>query len=514
MELKTKLEKSDFNTENMPINVQAEQAVIAAILVNNLAWEKVSDFLKPEHFSHPAHKFLFEVIEKQLSKGMPADPITIKNYISQAGVLDDVGGIGYLTELAKIGTSVINVLEYGKLIYDTAVRRQLIEVGRQIVETASTEQIDLSATGQIEIAEKKLFDLAQTGEVERGPMDFTNALKMSLQNIETAYKSDGKLSGLTTGFTDLDKRVGGFHKSDLIVLAGRPAMGKTALAVNIAFNAANEIYMGRVPKDLSGAVLFFSLEMSTDQLASRILSNICELNGNDLRNGNISDTDFLTLTERSRALSKLPLYIDDTPGMSVPRIRSRARRIARQHNGLSLIVIDYLQLLTSPGGQKQENRVQELSEMTRGLKILAKELNVPVVALSQLSRSVESRPLNERRPVLSDLRESGSIEQDADIVMFTYRHEYYLQQQKKGEVLKRGETPEMAAMDLQKWKNKAELIISKQRHGPVGTVPLLFFGEYTRFADELPGDYSSENIVSASTGQKSDVNITDDDIKF
>ncbi len=484
----------NFDPQTLPQNVQAEQAVLSAILLNNRAWEKISDFLRSEHFSHPAHAAIYSVIERQLARGYPVDNVTIKNYLDQQGILDDVGGIGYLSELMNAGTSVMNTEQYARLVYDHALRRQLIHVGQTITETAFVEHLDLPATKQIEIAEQQLYDLASTGEIERGAIGLGAALRESLEATEIAYKQDGQIAGLTTGFVDIDKKMGGLHSSDLIILAGRPGMGKTALALNFAFNAAHEIAMGRVSKKHSGVVAFFSLEMSADQLASRILSNVAEVPYHKMRNGTITDSEFMTLTERSRVLEKLPLYIDDTPGISVPMIRTRARRLKRMHGGLAMIVIDYIQLLTAPGGNKSDNRVQEISEMTRGLKMLAKELNVPVVALSQLSRAVESR--DDKRPILSDLRESGSIEQDADIVTFTYRHEYYLQNRDPSQKLN-AKGPDIHLRweeEMKRAKNRAEFIIAKQRHGPTGTIPMGFFGEFSRFTDMLPGTYGPETV--------------------
>lgn len=469
---------------------------MAAILLNNRAHERVSDFLKGEHFSHPAHVEIYNIIDKQISRGFPADVVTIRNYLEQKGVLTDIGGTEYLDQLVSMGSSVMNVEHYARIVFDNALRRQLIDIGQSVMETATVENLDLPAVAQIELAEQKLFELANSGaSSERASMTIGEALRESLSQTEAALKNDGNLSGLTCGFTDVDRSIGGLHPSDLIIIAGRPGMGKTAIAMNMAFNSALAISHGRVPKKLSGVVVFFSLEMSSAQLAARILSSVSDIPSSSMRNGTLSDSDLMMLAEQSKELEKLPLVLDDTPGISVPMIRTRCRRLQRQyeksHGGIALIVIDYIQLLSAPGGgRKNDNRVQELSEMTRGLKMLAKELNVPVIALSQLSRTVESR--DDKRPILSDLRESGSIEQDADIVAFTYRHEYYLQgRDPSGKLNKKdGEKSRVAQdwwqKDMERYKNKAELIIAKQRHGPIGTIHLGWRGEYSRFSDLLP----------------------------
>ncbi|MDR2685599.1 MAG: replicative DNA helicase [Rickettsiales bacterium] len=487
--------------QNLPVNPAAEQAVLAAILINNRAHERVSDFLRPEHFAHPAHAEIYRVIDKQISKGFPAHNITIRDYLEQKGALDEVGGAEYLDKLVGMGSAILDITHYANIIVNNALRRQLIDIGQTVMNTAASEDLDLPATAQIEQAEQKLFELANTGtNSERALMTLSDALKQTLEETESAIKQDGHLSGLTTGFTDIDKQIGGLHPSDLVIIAGRPGMGKTTIAMNIAFNAALEIANKKVPQKLSGVVVFFSLEMSSPQLAARVLSSVSEIPSSSMRNGTLNDTDLLTLAEHSKELERLPLVFDDTPGISVPTIRTRARRLQRQyeksHGGIALIVIDYIQLLTAPGGARNDNRVQELSEMTRGLKILAKELNVPVVALSQLSRAVENR--DDKRPILSDLRESGSIEQDADIVAFTYRHEYYLQGRdpanKAGMKTATFDQQKSWQAAMEKYKNKAEFIIAKQRHGPIGTVRLGYHGEYSRFDDLLPdaGRYADE----------------------
>ena len=473
----------DFTPKTLPVNLEAEQAVLAAVLMNNRALESVSEFLLPEHFSHPAHQEIYKLALRQFAVGIPFDIITAKTYLEQQGTLESVGGVDYLSKLASAGSTVVNVEHYGRIVFDNARRRDLINLGQSIVEDAYTEDLDKPVNSQIEAAEQKLFNLALTGQSERNTVTLADALKSALQEAETAYKADGKLSGLTTGLDDLDKSISGLHHSDLIIIAGRPAMGKTTLALNIAFNAANAILNGRANKQYNGAVVFFSLEMSYPQLATRILSSQSKIPSSRMREGsNLTDEDWMKMSQYADALSKTPIVIDDTSEMSVPAIKTRARRIARQFGGVALIVIDYLQLMSVPGGKRNDNRVQELSEITRGLKILAKELDVPVVVLSQLSRKVEDR--DDKRPILSDLRESGSIEQDADIVMFTYREEYYLD----------GHSPEKrlsgTASDtvIQNWhkrlaqsRNKADVIIAKNRHGKPETVHLSFNGEYSLF---------------------------------
>lgn len=474
----------DFTPKTLPTNLEAEQAVLAAVLMNNRALERVSEFLKAEHFTHPAHVQIYKLAERQFAAGIPFDIITAKNYLEQQGVLETVGGVDYLTQLSSAGASVVNVDSYGQIIYDNALRRELINLGQKITEDAFVENLDNPVAHQIESAEKSLFDLSVDGAVDKGPTAIGTALKDALEEAEIAYKADGKLSGLTSGFRDLDKSISGLHHSDLVIIAGRPAMGKTAFALNIAFNAATAIMFGNANKKYKGAVVFFSLEMSSPQLAARVLSSQTKINQGSMRNGSLTDEDFLRMTTMSEQLSRVPLYFDDTPGMSVPQMRTRARRLARKHGGIALIVIDYLQLMTSPGGRKSENRVQELSEITRGLKMLAKELDVPVIALSQLSRSVESR--DDKRPQLSDLRESGSIEQDADIVMFTYREEYYLANRDPSERITfrdNSSSSENWAARMERARGKADIIIGKNRHGRADTIKLAWAGEYSLFSD-------------------------------
>jgi len=504
------------------MNLEAEQAILAAVLMNNRALESVSDFLLPEHFSHPAHQEIYKLALRQFAAGIPFDIITVKQYLEQQGTLESVGGVEYLSKLASAGSTVVNVEHYGQIVFDAARRRDLIGLGHDIIDDAYTEDLDKTVSAQIETAEQKLFNLASTGKSERNVVYLADALKSALEEAEIAYKADGKLSGLTTGLDELDKSISGLHHSDLLIIAGRPGMGKTTLAMNIAFNAANAIFNGRANSQYKGAIMFFSLEMSNSQLAQRILSSQSKVPASNMRDGHLSDEEMMKMAQYSSALSKLPLVIDDTANMSVAMIKTRARRVARQAGGIALIVIDYLQLMTSPGGKHNDNRVQELSEITRGLKILAKELDVPVIALSQLSRSVEQR--DDKRPVLSDLRESGSIEQDADIVMFTYREEYYLKDRSPDQKLS-GIASENTMQNWQKRldnsRNKADIIIAKNRHGKPETVHLSFTGEYYLFdnlnqfdSQPMSEDTNNQFITRSSieNSELADVNDVPDDL--
>ena len=487
--------------------------------MNNRALERVSEFLKPEHFSHPAHQEIYKLALHRFAAGVPFDIITAKDYLQQQGTLESVGGIDYLTELSSAGATVVNIEQYGRIVYENAMRRQLIELGQSIMNDAYVEDLDNPVSRQLEIAEQKLFDMASVGTAEHEPASIGSALQGALEEVQVAYQADGSLSGLTTGFTDLDKSISGLHHSDLIIIAGRPAMGKTTLAMNIAFNAANAILSGRANSQYKGVVAFFSLEMSRTQLAMRVLSSQTKIPAVSMREGkSLTDEDFLKMTQYSNAIAKAPLVIDDTPGMSVPMIRTRARRLAHKHGGIALIVIDYLQLMMSPGGKRSENRVQELSEITRGLKMLAKELDVPVIALSQLSRSVENR--DDKRPQLADLRESGSIEQDADIVMFTYREEYYLDNRDPSQRISSvasQNSVETWQKRLERARGKADVIIGKNRHGRPETIHLAFLGDYCLFdnLDEmsarsmapLPGDFADDNVPMQSAQHTDDAVI-------
>ena len=478
--LVARLDSKEADYRVQPHNIEAEQALLGAILVNNDAFYRVSDFLQPEHFFEPIHQRVYEQTGTLIRQGKIATPITLKTFVGEL----DLGGITasqYLARLAAEATTVINAGDYGRTVYDLAIRRQLIGVGEDLVNTAYDSPVDLAPREQIEEAERRLYELAEKGRYEGGFQKFDTAMRLAIDMAASAYQRAGGLSGISSGLRDLDHRMGGLQRSDLIILAGRPAMGKTSLATNIAFNIAKN-WRGERQEDGSiksvdgGIVGFFSLEMSSDQLATRIVAEQSGISSYKIRQGRITEADFARLSDVAAQIEKLPLYIDQTGGISIAQLMARARRLKRQR-GLDVLFIDYLQLL-SGSSKKGENRVQELTEITTSLKALAKELAVPIIALSQLSRQVENR--DDKRPQLSDLRESGSIEQDADVVMFVYREEYYL----KGKEPRPG-TPEHAT-----WMNEmdlahglAELIIGKQRHGPTGTVALQFDAEVTRFSD-------------------------------
>ncbi len=455
-------------------NLEAEQALLGALLLNNNALEHVSDFLRSEHFANPIHARIYEGIERLINRGQVADPITLKDIINQDENLIAAGGQGYLVDLAASVVSIISAADYGRLIYDLYLRRQLVDISHDVVQEVRNFELDQTASQHIENTEKKLYDLATKGQASQGAISFREALTQAIQSAEIAYKRDSHVVGVTSGFLDMDKWLGGLHPSDLLILAGRPSMGKTALATNIAFNAASAY--ANNPRE-GAAVAFFSLEMSAEQLATRILSSESKISSDKIRRGEISNHDFPLFVEISRQIHNVPLFIDDTPSLNIMALRNRARRLKRQHN-IGLIVIDYLQLLEGSQRRNGDNRVQEISEITRALKGLAKELNVPVLALSQLSRAVEQR--DDKRPQLADLRESGSIEQDADVVMFVFREEYYeaRKQPPEGTDKYAEWQNRMAAV-----YNKAEVIIAKQRHGPVGTLKLFFDGKLTRFGN-------------------------------
>ena len=489
------MEQPDIS--NLPQNIEAEQALLGAVLANNKAFEKISEFLKPQHFADSMHAKIFDVISKIITRGRVADVITLKSFFEQDGSLDEVGGIKYLIKLADSATPLTNAEYYAQFIYDKYLRRELIATGFDIVNNATKEDLESDASEQIEQAEKRLFELSNQGDVNGGFVDFSQALTTSLTHIEQAYQKDGKISGLPTSLDALDNKTGGLNNSDLIIIAGRPAMGKTALATNIAYNVAEHMMHAKNIDEKSKGVAFFSLEMSADQLASRILSTVTQTNGHKMRTGELDNAEFTRIAAAVRELERVPFYIDDTPGLNINSIRTRARRLIR-NKGLGCIVIDYIQLINGTGSKRSEgNRVQELSEISRGLKILAKELNVPVIALSQLNRGVEQR--EDKRPVMSDLRESGSIEQDADIVMFVYRENYYLQNEEPQQ--KASETPEHLQKRIEEWEarkratqNIAEVIIGKQRHGPTGTVQLFWNGDYAQFGNLAKEEYLPERI--------------------
>jgi replicative DNA helicase len=489
--LVTRLEVAPREYRVQPNNIDAEQALLGAILVNNDAFYRVSDFLLPEHFFEEVHRRIFEIASTLIKAGKVATPITLRTYLGDV----DLGGLTlpqYLARLAAEATTIINAEDYGRTISDLATRRNLILIGEEVVNVAYDAPVESTPRDQIEAAERKLYELAETGRYDGGFQRFSEALTHAIDMAAAAFKRDGKLSGIATGLADLDRMVGGMQSSDLVILAGRPGMGKTALATNIAFNIA-KAYRGEKQPDGSmktvngGIVGFFSLEMSAEQLATRIIAEQSGVPSYKIRRGDIREDDFYKITDVAREMQTIPFYIDQTGGISIAQLTARARRLKRQR-GLDLLVVDYLQLL-SGSSKKGENRVQELTEITTGLKALAKELAVPIVALSQLSRQVENR--DDKRPQLSDLRESGSIEQDADVVMFVFREEYYI----------KNKEPRVGTEEHIKWQTemdlvhgKAEVIIGKQRHGPTGTVQLAFQAEVTRFGnlaeeDKLPERY-------------------------
>jgi replicative DNA helicase len=466
-----------------PHNIEAEQALLGAILVNNEAFYRVSDFLEPKHFFEPVHRRIYELASGLVRANKLATPVTLKTFLP-ADV--DIAGLSlnqYLARLAAEATTIINAEDYGRTVYDLSIRRDLIAIGEEMVNTAYDAPVDATPASHIEEAERKLYEIAETGRYDSGFQRFAQALTIAVDMAARAYQRDGNLSGLATGLTDLDNRMGGLQQSDLLILAGRPGMGKTALATNIAYNVAKAFAQGDVRADghretvNGGIVGFFSLEMSAEQLATRIISEQTGIPSNKIRRGDIDEGDFERIKDVSIELQNLPFYVDETGGLSIGQLAARARRLKRQR-GLDLLVIDYLQLLQGNSRRSSENRVQEITEITTRLKALAKELNIPILALSQLSRQVENR--DDKRPQLSDLRESGSIEQDADVVLFVFREEYYLENKK----------PREGTAEFSDWERqitdahgKAELIIGKQRHGPTGTVELQFEAAVTRFGN-------------------------------
>ena len=472
-----------------PSNLQAEQALLGALLANNKAYERVSEFLAPEHFADPIHGRIFQSVARRIEAGQLADAVTLKAEYEHSGVLEEVGGTQYLAQLLTAMVGIINAGEYGKTVHDAWLRRQLIDVGETVVNNAFGADAELDGAQQIEAAEQSLFQLATEGGNNGGFVAFERALTDAILGAERSFRRAGHVSGLTTGLRDMDAKTGGLHPSDLLILAGRPGMGKTALATKIAFGAAKALLEEAraidphaIPK---AQIAIFSLEMSCEQLATRLLSEEARVSGDRIRRGDIGQKDFDKFVQVSREIAALPIQIDDTPAITMSALRTRCRRLKRT-KGLALVVVDYLQLMRPSAGTRPENRVLEISQITQGLKAIAKELSVPVIALSQLSRAVESR--EDKRPQLSDLRESGTIEQDADAVMFIYRDEYYLQQRMPKEMAY--DTPDKFQTSLSKWQqdmenvhNQAELILAKNRHGPTGTIKLYFEGEFTRFGD-------------------------------
>ncbi len=456
--------------KELPNNIEAEQSVIGSILVSNEIFDDINTIVSSSNFYDPMHQKIFSAIENLIYKGMLANPITLKNYFESDK--DEINIPEYLVKITKFSTSTRQATEYSKIIYDMFVRRELIKISEQTIDTAKINDLNINGQNIIENSERLLFDLAEKGSFNSSLIKFDEAMKKTIEMASVAYKNEEGIVGVPTGLRDLDDRLGGLHQSDLIIIAGRPSMGKTALATNIAFNAAQKLQEGQ----RKSSVAFFSLEMSSEQLSTRILAEQSRIKSNDIRRGRISDEQFDKFIETSKNIAELPLYIDETPAISIAAMSNRARRIKRLF-GLDMIVVDYIQLMRGSINNK-DGRVQEISEITQGLKAIAKELSVPVVALSQLSRAVEQRDL--KKPQLADLRESGSIEQDADVVMFVYREAYYLERQE----------PRPATVEHAEWQakmnevsNLAEIIIGKQRHGPTGNVMLEFEAMFTKFKD-------------------------------
>ncbi len=458
------------NFKELPNNIEAEQSVIGSILVTNEIFDEINTIISNVNFFDPMHQKIFNAIESMIYKGMLANPITLKNFFENEK--DELNIPEYLIKITKFSTSVRQAIEYSKIIYDMFVRRELIKISEGIIYNAKENDLETNGKTIIENSEKLLYDLAEKGTFNSSLIKFDDAMKQTIEMASAAYKNEGGIVGVPTGLRDLDDRLGGLHQSDLIIIAGRPSMGKTSLATNIAFNAAQNI----LESGAKSSVAFFSLEMSSEQLSTRIISEQARIGSNDIRRGRISDEQFDQFLETSKNISELPLFIDETPAISIAAMSNRARRIKRLY-GLDLIVVDYIQLMKGSYNNK-DGRVQEISQITQGLKAIAKELSVPVLALSQLSRQVEQR--DDHKPQLSDLRESGSIEQDADVVMFVYREGYYLQRKE----------PREATVEHAEWQAKmnevahlAEIIIGKQRHGPIGKVTLEFEERFTKFKD-------------------------------
>ncbi len=498
--MSVELINSNLNKSNENINfsnVDAELALIACILWDNRNYEKISDFLKEIHFVDETNKIIFSTIKKLLDKNVLVSPITLKNYLPDDK--DNINQVSYLNKLKDSAPSTQNTYNYAKIIYDLFIKRSLIGLAHNIIQETSSNNNSL-AENLIEEAENDLYNLSQSGNLDRSYVNFGNALQGAVDIISEAYKREGKISGVPTGFKDLDKKLGGLHKSDLIIIAGRPSMGKTALGTNIAFNCAikyqeeKDEFENKKIVD-GGKVAFFSLEMSSEQLATRILAEQTKISGDKMRKAELNKNDFNKIAKTSSELENLNLIIDDNPVLTIPSLRSRARRLKRLHD-INLIIIDYLQLMSASTNNINDGRVQEISEITRGLKSIAKELNIPIVALSQLSRQVEQR--EDKRPQLSDLRESGTIEQDSDVVMFIYRESYYLE---RLEPIRKSEEDDIKYNErVSRWQqltnenyNKAEIIIAKQRHGPIGSIKMHFDANYTKFSDLTTKDY--DNII-------------------
>jgi replicative DNA helicase len=477
---------------SLPQNVEAEAAMLGAMMIDNRLADDLVDKLQPEHFFEPLHGRIFSAIKMLRGNDMLVTPVTLRPMFEQDAGMRELGGPAYLAQLTGSGAGLIGARQFAQQIYDLAMLRTLVTVGRGLVDRAMDTSEEVNPRAQIEAAEEELFKVAADGGSESAIKSFAQATTLAVRNAEKALNSGGGLSGITTGLDSVNAKIGGMHHSDLMILAGRPGMGKTSLATNIAFNAAarwmRDMQDGIKPADSVGAkVAFFSLEMSADQLATRILSEQARISSEALRMGKISRNEFNQLAAAAADLENLPLFIDDTAGLTIGALHTRMRRLQRRHNNeIGLVVVDYLQLLTGSGKSSEGNRVQEISEISRGLKTLAKDMNVPVMALSQLSRAVESR--EDKRPMLSDLRESGSIEQDADIVFFVFREDYYVASREPKRPVE-GDNPKVFedhaqwALEMERVFGLAELIVAKQRHGATGKVILKFEPSVTRFSD-------------------------------
>ncbi|WP_375262378.1 replicative DNA helicase [Palleronia sp.] len=473
--------EGDEKANLLPHNVEAEQQLLGAILTNNDVYDQVASVIDESHFYDPVHARIYEVAAARIAKNALASPVTLKAFLEDDEGLKELGGPSYLVRLAGAAISSYAARDYAQMLYDLAIRRKLIELGREISSKAGKVDISSEPKEQIVEAEQALYKLAEAGQASQGFQSFLRAVTDAVNVANAAYQREGGLAGISTGLVDLDKKLGGLHKSDLLILAGRPSMGKTSLATNIAFNIAKAYRKGTRPDGTEGAIEggivgFYSLEMSAEQLAARILSEAAEVPSEQIRRGDMNETEFRRFVEAAKSLEACPLYIDDTPALPISQLAARARRLKREH-GLDALIVDYLQLVKGTG--KGDNRVNEISEISQGLKAIAKELDIPVIALSQLSRQVESR--EDKRPQLSDLRESGSIEQDADVVMFVFREEYYKEREKPGD----HELERMATWqeEMERLHGRAEVIIGKQRHGPIGSVDLSFEGRFTRFGN-------------------------------
>ena len=463
----------------LPHNIEAEQQLLGALLTNNDTFDRVSSIIGPQHFYDPVHARIYEVSAARIAKNALASPVTLKAFLEDDEGLKELGGPAYLARLAGAAISSFAARDYAQMIYDLAIRRELIQLGADIAAKAAHVDVALEPKEQIVEAEQALYKLGEQGQADSGFQSFLKAVTDAVNVANAAYQREGGLAGIETDLADMDKMLGGLHKSDLLILAGRPSMGKTSLATNIAYNVAKAYKRGELPSGGEGAVQggvvgFFSLEMSAEQLAGRILAEASEISSHKIRQGDMTEGEFRRFVEAAKELEACPLYIDDTAAIPIAQLSARARRLKRTH-GLDLLIVDYLQLVRGTA----ENRVQEIGEISMGLKAIAKELQIPVIALSQLSRQVESR--DDKRPQLSDLRESGSIEQDADVVMFVYRGEYYKEREKPDDA----NLEAMAAWqeDMSRLHGKAEVIIGKQRHGPIGTVELSFEAQFTRFGN-------------------------------